>query len=198
MKLARLVFPPALILTLVSCRLSAPEVISQDCKVNAVPAGFTRIFISNSAHGGQPSGTTADDPLDGSSAAKFDFILRTIAEGQRPTWGTQTNIAPQNLIVCLSSGTFQTNGRYDWRVHVGHAQNIPLGFTVEKNWKIHGRGVDKTKLQLIGVVQDQFVDKNGDSFSGGSNVVIGTHSEDSSGVEISDLNIDANHDRLTS
>jgi hypothetical protein len=198
MKLARLVFPPAVVLTLVSCKPLAPEVVSQDCKVSAVPAGFTRIFIGNSAHGGQPSGTSADDPLDGSSAAKFDFILRTIAEGQRPTWGTQTNIAPQNLIVCLSSGTFQTNGQYDWRVHVGHSQNIQLGFTVEKNWKIHGRGVAQTKLQLAGYVQDQFVDKNGVSFTGGTNVAIGTHSEDSSGVEISDLTIDANHDRLSS
>jgi hypothetical protein len=198
MKLAHLVFPPALVLTLVSCKPLAPEVTSQDCKVDTVPAGFTRIFIGNSARSGQPSGTSANDPLDGSSADKFDAILRIIAEGQRPTLGTQTNIAPQNLIVCLSSGTFQTNGQYDWRMHVGHSQNMHRGFTVEKNWKIHGRGVAQTKLQLASYVQDQFVDKNGVSFSGGNNVVIGTHSEDSSGVEISDLTIDANHDRLTS
>ena len=197
MKLAHLVFPPALVLTLVSCQSLSPEVSSQDCTVAAVPAGYTRIFIGK-PDGGQHSGTSANDPLDGSSANKFDAILRSISEGQHPTWGTQTNIAPQNLIVCLSSGTFQTHGQYDWRVHVGHTQNLQLGFTVERNWRIHGRGVDHTKLQLAGYVQEQFVDNNGASFGGGTNVVIGTHSDDASGVEISDLTIDANHDRLTS
>ncbi len=198
MKVVRFVILAALVLALASCmQLRTPEVTSQDCTV-AVPTGSTRIFIGTSAHGGQQSGTSFDDPLDGSSAEKFDTILRTISEGQHPTWGTQTNIAPENLIVCLTSGTFQTNGQYDWVFGLGHTQGKTLGFTLEKNWKIHGRGVDHTTLQLASYLTDQYVAQNGAPFSGGYNGVIGTHSAQSSGIEISDLTVDANHDHLTS
>lgn len=198
MKVPRLVPPLTLVLALSSCmQLRTPEVTSQDCAV-AVPAGFTRIFIGASAHSSQPTGTSFDDPLDGSTADKFDAILRTISEGQNPTWGTQTNIAPQNLIVCLTSGTFQTRGQYDWEIRLGHTQGSELGFTVEKNWKIHGRGLDHTTLQLVTYLPDQFVDQSAASLSGGRNVVIGTHSSNSSGIEVSDLAIDANHDLLAS
>ena len=138
MKFARFILPPALILALVSCRPLAPEVISQDCTVAAVPANFTRIFIGVPARGGHQSGASAKDPLDGASAEKFDTILRTIAEGRQPTWGAQKNIPQENLIVCIASGTFQTNGQYDWDLDKGHTQGSNLGFTVEKNWKIHG------------------------------------------------------------
>jgi len=197
MKFARFFLPSALILALVSCMPLDPEVISQDCVVPVVPANFTRIFIGSPATGGQQSGATADDPLDGSSTDKFDTILRTIAEGQRPTWGTQKDIAPENLIVCLASGTFHTNGQYDWLIGAGHTAGSLLGFTVEKNWKIHGRGVSHTKLQLANYVPAQYVDNNGSPFNSGGNVVIGTHSDEASGVEISDLTVDANHDQLT-
>ena len=197
MKVALVVLPVSLMLALVSCKPLVPEVTSQDCMV-AVPANFTRIYIGTPAHGGQQSGTSFDDPLDGTTAEKFDAILRSISEGQNPTWGTQTNIAPENLIVCLASGTFQTNGQYDWKLRLGHTQGSTLGFTVEKNWKIHGRGVGRTRLQLASYLPDQFVDKNGAPLSGGRNVVIGTHSKTSSGIEISDLTVDANHDHLTS
>ena len=197
MKRARLLFPPALVLALVSCKPLTPEVTSRDCTIPTVPANFTRIFIGIPARGGQQSGTSSKDPLDGTSADKFDTILRTIAEGQRPTWGAQTTIAPENLIVCIASGTFQTNGQYDWIQHLGHTQNSQSGFTAEKNWKLHGSGVNRTTLQLAGFVQDSYVDSDGAAFTGGRNAVIGTHSDESSGVEISDLTIDANHDRLT-
>src|SRR5262249_14924795 len=136
MKVPRLVVLLALVLALSSCmQLRTPEVTSQDCTV-AVPAGFTRIFIGTSAHSSQPSGTSFDDPLDGSTADKFDAILRSISEGHHPSLGTQTNIASENLIVCLTSGTFQTRGQYDWELHLGHTQGSAQGFTVEKNWKI--------------------------------------------------------------
>lgn len=200
MKVLPFVVSAALALSLASCMgVQSPEVTSQDCTV-AVPSGFTRIFIGMPSSGSRQSGTSFDDPLDGSTAAKFDTILRTISEGQHPTWGAQTNIAPQNLIVCMTSGTFQTEGQYDWRIGAGHTQGSERGFTAEKNWKIHGRGVDHTTLQLAAYVTDQFVDptSNKSPMSGGRNVVIGTHSPESSGVEISDLTIDANHDRLTS
>jgi hypothetical protein len=192
-----LVCVAAALLALVSCRPLAPEVTSQDC-VAAVPAGFTRIFIGTSARSGKPSGTSFDDPLDGSTAEKFDRILSTIGDGQQPTWGSQTNIAPRNLIVCLTSGTFHTNGQYDWSIAKVHTAGSTLGFTVEQNWKIHGRGTGRTRLQLASYLPDQFVDNNGAPLSGGRNVVIGTHSRDASGIEISDLTVDANHDGLTS
>src|SRR5947209_213794 len=197
MKLALVALPAALMLSLASCKpLASPEVTSQDC-IAAVPAGFTRIFLGAQARGGQPPGASFDDPLDGSMADKFDAILRTISEGHHPTWGAQTNIAPENLIVCLTSGVFQTNGQYDWKLNLGHIQGSTRGFTVEQNWKIHGRGVSRTTLQLASYLPEQFVDSNGALLSGGRNVVIGTHSASASGIEISDLTIDANHDHLT-
>jgi len=197
MKAAYFVFLAIIGLTLVSCIRMNPEVTSQDCTVAATPAGFTRIFIGTPAPAGKQSGTSFDDPLDGSTADKFDTILRTISEGQQPTWGTQTNIPSQNLIVCVASGTFETNGQYDWKIGLGHTQGSELGFTAEKNWKIHGRGVNHTTLQLASYLPDQFENASGVPLQGGRNVVIGTHSAGSSGIEISDLTIDANHDKLT-
>lgn len=192
MKFVRIVFSAALPLALLSCRPLSPEVTSQDC-VQAVPAGFTRIFIGTQPHTGQPSGTSFNDPLDGSTGEKFDAILRSISEGLHPTWGTQSNIQPENLIVCMTSGTFQTFGQYNLDSDPGSA----LGFTMEKNWKIHGRGVNQTKLQLAGFLPDQFVDQKGAPFRSGRNVVLATHSTNASGIEISDLTVDANHDQLT-
>ncbi len=196
MKSALTVFSVSLVFSVVSCKPLSTKVTSQDCRA-AAPAKFTRIYIGMPAHGGQGSGTSFDDPLDGSTAEKFDTILRSIAEGQNPTWGAQSNIASENLVVCLDSGTFQTEGQYDWTIGVGHSQGSSRGFTLGKDWKIHGRGVGQTKLQLVSYLADQFVVPNGAPISGGRNVVIGTHSENSSGIEISDLTVDANHDQLT-
>jgi len=185
-------------MTLAACiRPQDPIVTSQDC-LAAVPAGYTRIYIGAPAKGGQQSGTSFDDPLDGTTADKFDAILRSVSEGEHPTLGSQSNIAPTNLIVCMDSGTFLTNGQYDWRFGIGHVAGIPRGFTVEQGWKIHGRGPSHTRLQLASYFPFQFVDPAGPTISGGRNVVIGTHSKHASGVEISDLTVDANHDRLTS
>jgi len=195
MKLALVALPTALVLALTSCMRLSPEVTSQDCIV-PVPAGSTRIFIGSNGHAG--SGTSFDDPLDGSTADKFDAILRSISEGQHPTLGSQNNIAPQNLIVCLTSGTFQTNGQYDWKFGPGHTTGREVGFTVEQNWKIHGRGASQTTIRLASYLPSQFVDSSGAPFNGGRNVVIATHSPRASGIEISDLTIDANHDQLTS
>src|SRR5580765_5716962 len=157
MKFSPFILASATVLTLAlamaSCKpLSSPEVISQDCTVAAAPANFTRIFIGTPAHGGSQSGTSAKDPLDGTTAQKFDTILRSIAEGERPTWGTQKNIAPENLIVCLASGTFQTEGQYDTVFQFGYPTAVRRGFTVEKNWKIHGSGMSHTTLQLASFV----------------------------------------------
>jgi hypothetical protein len=198
MQPVRIVFSVALLAALVSCKPLSPEVTSKDCTA-PVPAGFTRIFIGNPAHGGKLSGTSFDDPLDGSTAQKFDAILRSIANGQHPTWGAQSNIAPENLIVCLTKGTFQTNGQHDWSIEKANdTSGNGLGFTAEKNWKIHGRGVAQTKLQLASYVPHQYTDLNGAPINGGRNVVLGTHSAGASGIEVSDLTIDTNHDGLTS
>lgn len=166
MRLTLIFANATLVLALASCiNLSSPEVTSQDC-IAAVPSGSTRIFIGNKAHAG--SGTSFDDPLDGSTAQKFDTILRSIGEGRQPTLGTQSNIAPRNLIVCLTSGMFQTEGQYDWKLHLGHTQQSDRGFTVEQNWKIHGRGVAHTTIQLASYLPDQFVDNQGLPLSGGA------------------------------
>src|ERR1043165_2674946 len=110
MKVVRSLLLFVIALAMASCKPLSTEVTSQDCTASAVPAGFTRIFIGKPSHGGQQSGTSASDPLDGTTADKFDTILRTIAQGERPTWGTQKNIQPENLIVCMASGTFLTKG----------------------------------------------------------------------------------------
>lgn len=196
MKIALTVVSVSLVFALVSCSPLDRKVISPDC-LGPVRANFTRIYIGTPARGGRLAGTSFDDPLDGSTAHKFDTILRSIAEGQNPTWGAQAGIAPENLIVCLDSGTFQTEGQFDWITGVGHSQGSSRGFTIGKSWKIHGRGVNQTRLQLVSYVADQFVVPDGAPISGGRNVVIGTHSEDSSGIEISDLTVDANHDQMT-
>src|SRR6476620_7398564 len=95
-----LVLVLVLVLALASCKpLSSPEVISHDCTVAAAPANFTRIVIGTPAHGGPQSGTSAKDPVDGTTAQKFDTLLRSIAEGEHPTRGTERNIAPENPIV---------------------------------------------------------------------------------------------------
>ncbi len=198
MKCACMFILLALMMALPSCQTLDHEVISKDCTVAAVPTGFTRLYIGVPASNGQQSGTSAKDPLDGTTAVKLDTILSTIADGERPTWGTQTNIPQQNLIVCLASGTFSTNGQYDWVIDNHHSRGSTLGFTAEKNWKIHGMGTGRTTLQLASFVANQFVDLHGAPFIGGSNIVIGTHSANASGIEISDLTIDANHDGLTS
>jgi hypothetical protein len=197
MMFVRFAFPSALFLMLASCKPLDIEVTSKDCTLNTVPAGFTRIYIGVPVLGGQQAGTSADDPLDGTSADKFDTILRTIAEGLQPTWGAQKNIAPENLIVCIGGGTFHTNGQFDWRFVGGHTLGSPAGFTIEKNWKVHGSGLRRTTLQLASYVPADFVDLNGFPFRGGRNVVLGTHSQEASGIEISDLTVDASHDRLT-
>jgi hypothetical protein len=196
MKFFLTVFSVTLVFALVSCKPLAPEVTSQDC-LAAAPASFTRIFIGMPARGASQSGTSFDDPLDGSTAAKLDTILRSIVAGQNPTWGAQRNIASENLIVCLASGTFLTEGQYDWTIGLTRSQDSVRGFTVGKNWKIHGSGTGRTTLRLASFVPDNFVDIMGTPFTGGRNVAIGTHSEESSGVEVSDLTIDANHDHLT-
>lgn len=196
-KCLRFVLPVAL--TCTGCIGLKPDFPSSDCR-GAAPAGFTRIFIGAPAPKGSQSGTSADDPLDGKTAEKFDAILRSIVEGKFPTWGAQQNIGPENVVVCIASGTFATNGFEHVTPGAPSAdlQAGDAGFAVGKNWRIHGQGAKHTKLLLTGYRAHQFANSDGSTFNGGVNTVISTHSVDASGVEISDLTIDANHDGMTS
>ncbi len=172
---------------------------SPDCQGTA-PAAFTRIFVGKPASQGSHSGISADDPLDGTTADKFDAILRTISEGQLPTWGAQKNIEPENLVVCVMNGTFETNGFS--HTFAGDLQPVnqlgpDVGFSVGTRWKIHGQGSGQTTLKLVSYMRQEFTTDSGSIVTGGSNTVISNHSFQTSGIEVSDLTIDANHDGMT-
>lgn len=189
-------FLPLAVLCCTGCLAFNRDFPSSDCR-GAAPTGFTRIFIGAPASRGSQSGTSADDPLDGTSAEKFDTILRTIVEGKRPTWGAQQNIGPENLVVCINTGTFPTDGFAHTIPGDPDADPRSAGFAVGKNWKIHGQGAQHTRLLLSSYLSQQFPGSDGSTFNGGANIVISTHSAGASDVEISDLTIDANHDGMT-
>lgn len=164
-----------------------------DCQANTVlPAGFTRVFIA--AHGSKDgSGKAASDPRDGSTADKFDGILRCFAEGcsssSHPTGGTNKT---DNLIVCMSPGTFQTKGTYDFTVNVPHKS--AEGFTIGKGWKIHGAGKNKTTVQLSAYLPAAAAGNPRQlPATSATGLVFSTYSDDASDIEISDLTVDANY-----
>jgi hypothetical protein len=177
--------------------------LSSDCTVKELPQGFSRVFISfkpialkpisskpiashantskpsTPAAGQQGGSGTASDPYDGSTAEKFDSILRARSEANQ-----------QNLIVCIGPGTFQTEGTYDFIVNVAH--KTARGFTINKNWKIHGAGIDRTILKLVNF----FPNPPNGARGTGVGVVLSTHDDSASGIEISDLSIDDNYPEL--
>lgn len=150
------------------------------------PRGVTRIFIAQ--HGG------VDGTLDGSIAERFDRILRCYSEGCHVPGGKPVK-ATENLIVCLGPGTFFTKGTYDFVIDVPHKTSE--GFTIGKGWHIHGAGVDQTTVKLAAYLpfhaHQSPANMPEDS---GAGVVFSTNSDQASGVEISDLTIDANYPEL--
>lgn len=155
--------------------------LSSDCTAKSTPQGFSRIFIASDAgshhRGNQKSlGSTANNPYDGSTAEKFDTILRSKSEANQ-----------QNLIVCIGPGTFKTEGTYDFVINVPH--KTARGFTVNRGWKVHGAGADKTILKLISFFPDP-------AKHTGVGMVLSTHDDGASGIEISDLGIDDNYPEL--
>ncbi|MGA9798330.1 MAG: hypothetical protein WBQ68_04940 [Terriglobales bacterium] len=149
-----------------------------DCS-RAVPGGYTRIFIAYRNDGKSGAGT-ASDPFDGSTAEKFDSLLRSRSEA-----------GLTHLMVCLGPGTFQTEGSRDYVLGEGHHDKKQLaGFTVNQGWKIHGAGVDQTVLQLT----DLYFDTATGKYFGEE--IITTYDLNSYGVEISDLTLDANFPQL--
>ncbi|MGH9512030.1 MAG: right-handed parallel beta-helix repeat-containing protein [Terriglobales bacterium] len=141
------------------------------------------IFIAIRKDGANGSGVKAD-PFDGSTKTKFDTILRDRAEARE-----------SGLIVCIGRGTFDTEGSYDYIIGVGHQgamdHKYPLaGFTVGKNWKIHGSGssgAGRTTLRLSDIYP---YPRKGIPLGA---TVVSTISDSASGVEISDLEIDDNY-----
>jgi hypothetical protein len=158
--------------------LSQSDFRSQDCS-GVLPAGHTRIFIAD-RRDGKPGTGSASDPFDGSSAEKFDSLLRSRSES-----GTA------NLIVCVGPGTFQTEGTGDYVIGQGHVYpSHPAGFTMNKGWKFHGAAEDRTTLRLA----DLFTyPSNGKLLEG---IIIGTYNFDASGVEVSDFTADDNYPAL--
>ncbi len=138
--------------------------------------------------GADGTGNSADDSRDGSTVGGFDTVLRCYAEG---CGAPKTD----NLIVCLGPGTFQTMGAFD--VSVGKRHLTQRGFTVGNGWKIHGQGPGLTILQLSAYLPASDPGNvQGFPPGTGANVVLSTASTNASGVEISDLTIDANYPAL--
>ena len=156
----------------------ASRFASSDCRGRA-PIGYTRIYIAYRDDARSGTGT-ASDPFDGSTAKKFDTLLRTRSEN-----------GVTNLVVCIDSGTFQTEGVHDYLIGVGHLNKTQAGgFTVNRGWKVHGAGTDRTILKLA----DLYLDPSTGGYLVGR--IINTHDLDSHGVEVSDLTLDDNYPSL--
>jgi hypothetical protein len=173
--------------------------ISHDCTIDAgsLPAGTTRVYIAL-RNGQDGSGKSMADARDGSTAAKFDTILRCYSEGCTAAQNAGKAIAKaENLTVCLGPGTFSTLGAYDFVIAVPHTS--AQGFTIGKGWKIHGSGKDATIVKLSAYVPNT-AEKKLQDFppDTGVNLVFGTNSDAASGIEISDLTIDGNYPELKS
>jgi hypothetical protein len=172
---------------------------SADCSVEAaaLPKDASRVYIAL-RNGKDGSGFSLNDARDGSTAAAFDTILRCYSEGCTDTANPRKSAArTENLIVCLGPGTFLTLGNYDYILGVPHTN--AAGFTVGKGWKIHGAGEDKTTVKLSAYVPNTEA-RNPLHFpvDTGTGLVFSTNTDGASGVEISDLTIDANYPELKS
>lgn len=166
---------------------------SSDCVLpsSSLPPNASRVYIAL-RNGNDGGGRSADDARDGSTPTAFDTILRCYEEG----CGDGPSVPKtENLIVCLGPGIFQTQGT--WDASVDQAHRSPLGFRLGKGWKIHGQGADKTTLQLsdfltIGDPQNP----SGLPVGTGINTILSTNAHTASGVEISDMTLDANYPAL--
>jgi hypothetical protein len=153
---------------------------SPDCD-GPTPKGYTRIFIGR-RRDSRPGTGRASDPFDGGTAQTFDALLRARSEA-----------GVTNLIVCIASGTFETEGTHDYQIGVGHLDKIQAtGFTVGRGWRVHGAGMGRTILKLT----DLYFDRAAGKYLIGQ--IIGTRDLDSYGVEVSDLTLDANYHTLKS
>jgi hypothetical protein len=92
---------------------------------NATTLVQLQVYIAVRTDGLPGSGTQAD-PYDGSTAAKFDALLRSI---------------PAYTTIHLGSGTFLTTGSASY--------NGTQGYIVKPGWKIMGAGKDLTTVKAI-------------------------------------------------
>jgi Periplasmic copper-binding protein (NosD) len=173
--------------------------LSADCsaKGTPLPKGVTRVCVAL-RNGVDGSGASFADARDGSTTAGFDTILRCYSEGCADPKNPANHVAKaENLIVCLGPGTFSTLGSYDYLINVAHTN--PAGFTIGKGWRIHGAGKDRTTLKLSAYLPiTDPKNLQGMPAGTGVNLVFGTNSDGASGIEISDLTIDANYPELKS
>ena len=164
-----------------------------DCTAQAPPQGFTRIYIGFRTDGLAGSGT-ASDPFDGSTAQKFDTILRGYTRD--PGAGVPS---VDHLIVCIGQGNFETEGAYDYVINIPHGAPNPnsnRGFALGPYWHIHGSGTGSTVLKLVSFFVSVSGDQSDPWLPAGSGTVFSTGSDFSPGIEISDLTIDDNYPGL--
>lgn len=170
--------------------------LSADCDANTTPRqNSSRVYIAL-RNGKDGSGKSMTDARDGSTFAAFDTILRCYSEGCTDRDHPQNSVAKaENLVVCLGPGTFRTKGNYDFLIDVPH--KMQEGFTLGKGWKVHGQGADKTIVQLSAFLTiTNPHDERSYPLETGMNTVFSTNSDDASGIEISDLTVDANFPEL--
>lgn len=170
--------------------------VAADCDAGSkVPSGFTRVYIGL-RNGKDGSGKSPEDARDGSSAEKFDRILRCYSEGcVDPATPHRSIPKTENLVVCLGPGAFQTEGTYDFLINVPHRS--ARGFTLGKGWRVHGSGEDKTTVQLAAYLPSKTA-PNARNLPAGTatGLVFSTNSDAASNIQISDLTIDANYPAL--
>jgi hypothetical protein len=149
---------------------------SKDHKIkvgNLVPkpsdAGLTNeVWIAVRTDGKSGDGTQRN-PFDGSNQAKFDAILHRY-------YANNT----QNLVVHLAPGNFLTSGSAGY--------NSTAGYYLHKGWNIRGSGMDVTTLTHSPAPPPRWP-------SGPAKHLVleaSIYNQDSDGIEISDLTIDAN------
>jgi hypothetical protein len=141
----------------------------------SVPSGYTTVFIAQRSDG-LPGSGNAYDPYDGSSATKFDALLRGWAH---------TNTA--NLALCIGPGIFETRGYFDHYPGNFGKTGSKGGFSIGDNWKILGSGQNQTTLRLVDLSGSPPTLRN---------VVFGSYSDSSNNTEIAYLTIDGNYSAL--
>jgi hypothetical protein len=175
--------------------------------LRAVPAAYSSIFFSHV--GGTGSGTLGS-PFD---ASLLDDYLRRISEQNdsgfseqvphdsnpgEPSSGGPYHV--DHLIVCLidtpqTAQPFLTHGIWDYVMYVGHTTGAPSGFSVNRNWHVHGQGMNSTTIKLSNYLLNPH-SSWGLGLNAGLGLLFGTHDDTVGGVEISDLMIDLNYPAL--
>lgn len=195
----RAVFFVALMALMAQGMANAQSERPDDCSSpgESLPQGASRVYIAL-RNGVDGSGASMADARDGSTVTAFDTILRCYSEGCTGPQNSKKPVAKtENLIVCLGPGTFSTMGSYDLIIAVPHT--TANGFTLGKGWKIHGAGKGQTTLKLSAYLPiTDPKDPRNLPVNTGLGLVLGTNSDAASGIEISDLTVDANYPELKS